>query len=359
METHLHDIESSEKAAMQWLINAYSHGQGGFPHSRWMFLPAMFAWNKEYAETTGYLLENLLEYNTGIIPGLREVALSAGDWLLRIQSKEGYYHSGTRFVKPSAFNTAQVLFGLDKLYKHTKDEKYIPAIAKAYEWMLLAIGIDGKMHKGLYVDDYYPAYYARAIWPMILIDQKYYNSVNQEKILRSMELLFSYKNAQGFFDHSSFYPGKVSSLHTVAYTLEGFYESSKLCDHYQMRKYILEILDRFCQIIQTHKKSPGYIHNDFKPDFSFVCVSGQAQVCALLLKAYNDHGKTEYRKAARILFLQLLDWQIKSSSIEHNGAFPSSIPVWRHYFPFRYTNWTVKFFLDGCSLLKKTYQENT
>lgn len=351
----LSQIEKAERNTVEWLIHAYSHGHGGFPHSRWMHLPTAFAWNSDYAETTGYLLENLLEYNVNVHPDLTKIAKSSGTWLLSVQSQEGFYHSGTKFKRPSAFNTAQVIFGLDMLYQHTLERKYLEALQKSYHWLLAAINEDGVLTKALYVNGYYPAYYSRALWPLILSDQKYFESKNNVKLLKSLEHLFASTYKSGFFKDCGFYPGKPAILHAVIYTLEGFYECSKLTRQENIKTSILQILDRICDLIKEHHKTPAYFYEDFKADFSFICVSGQAQLCALLLKVYLDHGNLVYKECAELLFKQLVNWQIKSNSLEHNGAFPSSIPVWKHYFPFRYTNWTMKFFLDACALLKKIH----
>jgi hypothetical protein len=350
----LNQIATAERNAIEWLINAFSHGHGGFPHSRWMHLPTAFAWNKDYAETTGYLLENLLEYNADVHPGLSKIAISAGDWLVRVQSKEGYYHSGIKFKKSSAFNTAQVLFGLDTLYMHTQNNKYMDALSKSYNWLINSIDENGLLRKGLYVEGYYPAYYLRALWPLIMIDQKYFDSKNKNSLLKSLEHLFATKYRSGFFADCGFFPGKPAILHAVVYTLEGFYECSKLMGREDIKTSILQILDGICLIIRHQHKTPAYLNDDFEADFSFICVSGQAQLCALLLKVYLDFGNFVYKESADLLFKQLVHWQIKSNSKEHNGAFPSSLPVWKNYFPFRYTNWTMKFFLDACWLMKKT-----
>lgn len=353
METLLNQLEHAEKDALQWLIHAYQRGQGGFPHSRWMFLPAAIAWNKDYAETTGYLIENFLDYNVFEDPILSQIALSAGDWLLRIQSSEGFFHKGTQFNTPSAFNTSQVLFGFERLYTFTKEEEYFEAMSKAFHWLIAGIDEHGFMKRGLYVNGYYAAYYARAIWPLIMINQKHFNSRFDVQLTKSLEYLYSYKNEYGLFRNAGFYPDKPSLLHTLAYTLEGFYESSKLMKMDAMKSHVLQILDRICELVQKHSNTPAYVYPDFKTDFSFICVCGQAQICALLLKAYLDHGEKRYRETATFLFSQILTWQIKSKSREHHGALPSSLPVWDNYFSFRYTNWTMKFFLDSCWLMKK------
>lgn len=353
MKTPLSHSEAAERNTLEWLENAYKQGNGGFPHSRWMGLPSAMAWNRDYSETTGYMIENLLEFNNKAKPGLSKLAELSGEWLLSIQSDSGCFHSGTKLDTPSVFNSAQILFGLDQLYQHTKQEKYFKSLEKAFLWLILAIDDDGIFKYGLYVNGYYPAYYSRAIWAMIKMDKDYFHSEHQPLLFKSLLNLFSNKNQYGFFDNAGFYPGKPAVLHTAIYTLEGFYESAILLQDNKMQTELRNILDRLCTLFHEHNKTPAYIYANFSVDFSFICVSGQAQLCALLLNVFFNSGKPEYKETAVKLFDQLLQWQIQSNSVESNGAFPSSIPIWGRYFPFRYTHWTMKFFLDACYWMKK------
>jgi hypothetical protein len=342
----------AERNAMDWMINAYRYGKGGFPHSRWMYLPDVIAWQKDYAETSGYFIENLLDWNSDSHKDTQKIALNTGKWLLKIQAPEGYYHSGIQFVKASAFNTGQVLFGLDQLYSHTGDKAYLNALKKAFEYLANGIHNDGSMYRGLYVNSYYATYYSRMLWPMIMIDLKYFKSLHAGRLVQSVMHLFNKKNNSGFFDDSGFYKNKASLLHTVIYTLEGFYECSKFLKASEINRYVLNILDELCLWFDKTNKTPGYISANFTPDYSFICVSGQAQLCALLLKVYRDENKNHYKDIAIQLFNQLCSWQNQTG---HRGALPSSIPVWRPYFPFRYTHWTMKFFLDACAFLKNSH----
>ncbi len=353
MEITKIQIEQAERMSLDWLCYSYQHGNGGFPHSRWMYLPDVIAWQKDYAETTGYFIENLLEFNTDSHEKTREMALSAGRWLLRMQSPEGYYNSGTGFDQDSAFNTAQILFGLDSLYRFTQEQAYLTALTQAYNYLCSGILNDGNVYKGLYVEGYYACYYTRMLWPMLLIDQRYFQSKNLKLLDKSLNYLFDKRNVAGFFDDTGFYKNKSSLLHTVAYTLEGFYECSKLTGCQDIRTEVIRILQQICEEIVMQKKTPAYISDDLKFDYSFVCVSGQAQLCSLLLKVNFDFKHSLFKKTAILLFNQLCFWQNKSNSKVCRGALPSSIPVWKPYFPFRYTHWTQKFFLDACSFMKK------
>ncbi len=351
----MNQLDLAEKRTIEWLLNSYSHGSGGFPHSRWIFLPKPWAWTGDYAETTGYLIENLLEFNTACNPEMKHVAASAGAWLVRIQSQDGYFFSGTHFNTPSVFNTAQILFGLDQLYRHTHESKYKDSLSKAFLWLIHSMNENAHFSVGLYHSDFYSAYYARALWAMLLIDESYFNSKYRNLLENSVDVLYSYNVSGQTLHNMGFFPDKPALLHTVMYSLEGLYESSKILGRSDIESCSLQLLEKLVNHISQMKSTPGKLFPDFSFDTSFICVTGQAQLCSLLLKVDRSIDFPLFRGTAHKLFQQLLNWQNHSHNSEHCGALPSSIPVWGKYFPFRYTNWTLKFFLDACYQMKRVW----
>ena len=341
-------LKQAAQDSLNWLLTSYHHfGQGGFPHSRWMYLPSFLAWQKDYPETSGYLIENLLSSKNATVIS---AGINCAHWLQSIQSKDGFYHSGVDFNTKSAFNTAQILFGLDAAYKFSPDPGIFLTMEKSYDALLNNIDAQGIFKSHLYQPGYFASYYSRCIWPLLQIDQTYFNNKNVDQIEKSLNYLFKNKNEFGFFDNCGFEPNNKALSHPVAYALEGFLESAILLNDQHIEKYILEILNRICDQIHSHHKIPAYYENNITGDYSFICVTGQIQICVLLLKAYQRTYQNHYKEAAEQLIPSILQWQIKSGSAQHKGACPSSIPIWKNYFPFRYTNWTVKFFLDLCQL---------
>lgn len=341
-------IKLAEQNCLNWLIHSYKkYGVGGFPHSRWMYLPAGFAWQKDYPETSGYLIENLIKSNRS---DAQSIAISCAQWLRRLQTEDGYYHSGVRFTSKSAFNTAQILFGLRDAFEYTNDASYFEAMEKSYLALIQNIDSNGIFKHNLYQKGYFATYYSRCIWPLLKIDQKYYNGINKDRLNQSLYHLFNNKNEHSFFNNCGFIPDQAALSHPVAYALEGFLESAILLQDELIEKYILEILSRMCIQVQEQTKIPAYYYNNLTGDYSFICVTGQIQMAAIFLKAYQRTLQKTYKTAAEVLLPAILQWQIKSRSADHKGAFPSSIPIWKNYFPFRYTNWTAKFFLDLCQL---------
>lgn len=158
-------------------------------------LPSFLAWQKDYPETSGYIIENLLSTKN-------EEAISVGigctHWLQSIQSKDGFYHSGVAFNNKSAFNTAQILFGLHASYKYSSDPGIFLTMEKSYHALLNNIDPAGVFKSHLYQPGYFASYYSRCIWPLLQIDQTYFENKNVDQIEKSLNYLFKNKNEFGF-----------------------------------------------------------------------------------------------------------------------------------------------------------------
>lgn len=347
------DFKTAEIRAMQWLLYAHEHhGQGGFPHSRWIALSNAFAWKSDYAETTGYLLENLLEFNHIEPERQKAIANICGDWLLRIQSKDGFFHAGVQYKKSSSFNTAQILGGLDVLYRNTNQKSYLEALEKAFSWLVHQIHPTGYWTSGLYVKNYFSVYYARALWLLIKMDKLYFDETSRTVLQKSFDWITS-KAEKSFYSNSSFFPGKSSISHNLIYALEGLFECGVLLENASIIDWVDKKMQHFNKLSHETQTLPGKFNASGVPSFSNICVCGQAQAVSLNAKLYLHQKDNQYLMAARRLMSTLISWQKISEDPEHNGAFPSSIPIWGSYFPLRYVNWNNKFFLDACYYLRQ------
>lgn len=347
------DLLRAEQRSMEWLIYAFSRSKdGGCPHSRNIFLPDAWAWKPSYAETTGYLIENLLQFNP-IFPEVQaRIAHEAGNWLLNQQHSDGYYFSGLERTTPSVFNTAQILTGLDVLYRYSGDERYRISLQRACTWMFNNIDRDGSWSQGLYVHGFYSAYYARALWPLQYIDIHYcessHASIMDKTLGMLMELAFPELTRS-----SGFFPGKSVYSHSLAYALEGFFELSLISGNDELMRLVLQNIYPINERVLAYHKLPGCYDPSGKPDDSFSCTTGQAQMVSLLLKMSHGFPGQAFEESAMLLLNQLMSWQIRSGLRGFSGGFTASKPFWGPYFPGRMVNWTNKFFLDACYQYKK------
>ena len=337
-------IKKAEKAALLWLFQCHKNAEEkGFAHSRMNFLPEFCAWRKPYPETTGYIIENFLSFNKTVLPNSERIALRSADWLISIQSEEGFFYSGLNNKRPSFFNTAQIIFGLNQAYVYTGHHKYLSAINKAKYWLLSCLKEDGLCNSGLYMESFYATYYTRAIWPLLLVcdeDEK-------QKPIKSLYLLWNNKLENDCFQNLGFGPGQNFLSHTLLYALEGFWESSLLIKDELITNKIFNIVEMLSSKILSEKSLFGMYNQNWKAVAKMKCLTGQAQMVSLLFKLLKHQDHETLKDAAFFLLEEMLNWQRISDRPSIHGSFPASLPVWSHYFPFQSVNWTNKFFLDA------------
>ncbi|HQX43118.1 MAG: hypothetical protein KA251_00095 [Saprospiraceae bacterium] len=344
-------ILEAEQLALGWLKQAHIKANyNGFCHSKKLWLPESISWEKPYPETTGYLIENFLRFNNGGSVENSSIGLRAADWLCEIQASEGYFFSGVKFITPSAFNTSQVLFGLMEAHNIEGVHSYKKALDLAIRWLLGQIGLDGKWESGLYRSGYFASYYSRAIWPLLCIE---YFPEQREKATESLDLLWENTNNYYSFKDWGFNPSKPGLSHTIAYTIEGFIESGVVLNRQEMINYCLNSLEVLCKVIKKDGRLAAKYNTRWQACSFSKCVTGQAQIISLLAKAFQISPNSIYKSTALTLMEEMINWQIKLINKSHNGAFPASMPIYGAYFPFRYVNWTNKFFLDACYQIKK------
>jgi len=92
---------------------------------------------RSYPEVTGYFIPTLLAWNE------TDRAVAYGEWLLSCQHAGGYW-CGPDAGEPYAFDTGQIIKGLLALAASTKDDRWLPAIRTACDWMCSLIQNDGR-----------------------------------------------------------------------------------------------------------------------------------------------------------------------------------------------------------------------
>ncbi|MBK9270768.1 MAG: hypothetical protein IPM48_04155 [Saprospiraceae bacterium] len=335
----------AEKKAMNWLrYTASKFNSRGFSHSRRNWLPEFCAWRNPYPETSGYLIENFLYKNNNGEEDIT-IALKTAEWLTNIQDPSGCYHSGTKQKRSSSFNTAQILFGLAEAHLHSPDPKYQKSIGKAKSWLLQQIDEKGLWTEGLYVNGYFPSYYARAIWPMLMLAQ---SDEEKQLLQKSFERLWKNRDQKCLFRNAGFYPLQAALSHTVLYAMEGFFEIASLLNLKEVLNEIFEILENESIEILKTKTLWAMIDQEGRRNYRFRCLTGEAQMASLLLKMYLSRKENLLLRSSQLILQGLIRAQKHSSKRFLDGSFPASVPWYSDYFPLQSVNWTNKFFLDAC-----------
>lgn len=327
-------------AALAWVRRSMeATGGQGSAHS-WS---PLFGWAKAYPETTGYLIETLLEY--AVLKrddGLRDLAGQCTEWLLSIQLPDGAFTgllAGNQ--APSVFNTSQILFGLSA-------EGEQAGLSRAVDWLLSVLEPDGSWRKHAYVAGYTPSYYTRAVWGVLQANQILQNTETEHAMRRALHFYAERMLPNGAVRDWGFQLGKPAFTHTIAYTFEGFLESAVLLKENDIIEKKILAGDKFLSIRQqAGGRTAGRYDAQWRGDYSFLCVTGNCQLSIFYHRLWEITGKQQFLTAARSLLAEIVAHQYLGKNKNRYGALPGSSPLWAPYLRFRYPNWGVKFFLDA------------
>ncbi len=339
-------LDDAASAALLWLerciaVNAGS-GASAYRHL-WR------GWAPPYPETTGYLIETLFDYaHIKQDVHLKELALSCAEWLLEIQLESGAFPGGLGIQGPPIlFDTGQILFGLTRAYAETNDLRYLEALKKTAEWLLLLWEQDARWQQYAYVPGYEPSYYTRVIWAMLFANQY----LNSPALSQSMQAALEYYAARITPQYSvrdwGFKPGDPAFTHTIAYTIRGFLESAVLLGDAGLLARARELANRLLQVRQAKGLLAGAYDENWNGNYRFICLTGNVQCSLIFSRLFEITGDRAYRSEAEFLLESVLKRQ------RRNGALAGSFPIWGAYMPFRYPNWALKFFLDAIALVSR------
>lgn len=363
--TFLSDAEWQRRthAALQWVLRsiAATGGQGS-SHS---YSP-LLGWAKAYPETTGYLIETLLDYAEqdaiapAGLPDLRKTASSCGAWLLTQQLPSGAFPAGLAGSRrESFFNSAMILSGLCRLTAESRltttpepSAAVQPALRQLTDWLLNTQEKDGSWPHAAYVPGFVPAYYSYAVWRIVQASQVLQHPEFEPALRKALDFLTTHFLGKNTLQNWGFRPGAPAFSHTVAYTLEGFWECACYFQDTALQEEVLRIMQALLALRLENGRTPGRFSDlnnkgKFRGDCSFRCLSGNAQLSLLCSKIFRHTGEAAYAEAAGLFLGEILPFQYFGQNSNQYGALPGSWPVWGPYLRLRYPNWGVKFFLDA------------
>lgn len=355
-------------AALAWLRRSVEvTGGKGSSHS---YSP-VFGWAKAYPETTGYLIETLFDYaRLNQDHSLRDLAFQCANWLISIQLPDGSFPgllAGNTL--PSVFNTSQILFGLaraaeenrgglpgrplpspalkDGYASETEHQAMINALTRATGWLLSMLEPDFAWRKHAYVEGFTPSYYARAVLGVLKANQILQNADTEWVMRRALRFYADRILSNGAVRDWGFWPGKPAFTHTIAYTLEGFSECAVLLDEKEILEKEILAGEIFLKTRNDSGRTAGRYNEQWRGDYSFLCVSGNCQLSVFFYRLWQLTGDEKFRKASRSILMEIIGFQRLGHNRNTFGALPGSAPLWGPYLRFRYPNWGVKFFLDA------------
>jgi SAM-dependent methyltransferase len=333
--------------AGEWLLKM-QNPDGGYSRK----YSLAFGRDKSYIETTGYIIPTMFDLSRYSKDSrFRDSALRAGEWLLSVQNSDGSF-SEIDGGKAFAFDTGQVLMGLNRLYLETKDIRFLNSAKRASKWLQKNQERDGSWKKVAYNSQKH-TYYTRVASAMFE-----YGEIAKDKEIKisAMKMIgwtLANQLPNGFFRRCSFLEGSYPFLHTIIYVLEG------LLDIYERTKeptILKAILKNANQLKEINLNRDLLLCSEYSENYECVnsekCMTGLAQWSLLALKLYKITGDEDFGNLAVRTIFYLKAKQLKGGR-NLKGSHPASIPFWGHYGAFDFVNWGAKFFIDALLELEK------
>jgi hypothetical protein len=353
----LDDTEHRD-AAIAWLLRVQdltpSGGIAGF-------YSILHGWYDAYPETTGYIIQTLVDYasrtgNETIM--LRAAAL--GDWEIGIQFPDG----GVRGFclkrglsdQPMIFDTGQVLFGWTALYRATGEKRFLDAALKGALWLRAHQESDGRWATHIY-RNHCGTYHARVAWAMLQVARDAHHEELHQSALAFLRWVLRGQSASGFFPLTGFMPEANYFTHAISYTIEGLLGAAEELRGHPLEADLVASALRGCTKFTEISLQSRSLYGEYRPDFTpattrYLCVPGVAQIAWCLLKAYTYSGDPRHFGAAVKLLDSVKSMQMMTTTNpDFYGSLPGSVPIWGSYQRWRIVTWGAKFLADA--LLEK------
>jgi len=342
------------EAAMHWLCraqDAFAPGGVSIDYS------LARGWRPGYPETTGYIIPTFIRY--AAISGHREYvdrAIRMADWELSIQREDGSFEGGSvgSNLGPFVFDTGQVLFGLLEAHRNTQDPRYLRGARKAADWLLAVQDAQGMWRRYTY-NGIPHAYYTRVAWGLAELGRYTEIRAYQDAACRNVEWALAQQGDNGWFGSAGFTEAGHTApfTHTIAYTIEGILETG-LClgreSYVDAAARSADALIRICEGGMFR----GRYDRDWNSRDRYSCLTGNAQIAAILFRLYQARGAAEYLPIAQAINRATCRCQLTTGAPQTAGAISGSYPIWGGYRRYAFPNWAAKFFADALILERDT-----
>ena len=344
-------IRAHVRAAADWLGRSQDAAACGGSAAYWA---PLVGWADPYPETTGYIVPTL--WRCADVFGQAaygERARNMADWLVSIQSAEGWFAGGTWRAdgrgSPSVFNTAQILFGLVEAAARTGNQAYRIGADRAAAWLVRTQDERGHWSFGNYREGYQPSYYAHVAWPMALYSVRFGDENTERAARRTLDQVMTTRTDKGTFTHWAFAPNRPAFTHTMAYTIQGLLESALLLgawERYGEAAY--DSAERLLRRYEIDHRLGGAYDLAWKGVIWYRCLTGHCQLASTWLRLYRHTSDARFLNAS----VRALDEVCRLQRVSRGGdgvrgAIAGSQPSYGRYMTFRYPNWAAKFFIDA------------
>ncbi len=347
----IRDSRKHLDATIGWLCraqdNAGSHGvSAGYALRE--------GWQPPYPETTGYIIPTFYDYAQ--LTGREEYIARArkmADWEIRVQLPSGAVRAGfwqnDDNQPPAVFNTGQVILGFCRIFAETREDRYLAAAMRAGEWLLRVQAPDGSLRGQTHiVDSLVHTYDVRTAWSLLELSILTGEQRFTDAARLNLEWALAQQSENGWFANNSFFAGEQPYTHTIAYVMEGLFESWRLLRHPRYLAAVQKTAEKLLRLFELQRTLSGEFDSNWKTTKNYSCLTGDAQTAGVWLRLFDSGGDVRFLNGA--LKLNDLVKQTQALRALHpgvRGGIKGSQPINGGYTPWTYPNWAAKFFADS------------
>lgn len=339
-------------AAAAWLCRAQDLSGDGGIIGRYRL---DHGWTSSYPETTGYIIPTFLDLATQLDPAYMERAERCVAFLLATQLDSGAFPAGeiaTNRSKPSPFNTAQIINGLQAWHVSREAPEVLAAAVRAGRWLVAEQDSDGAWRQWFYHNT--PATYAAHLTCWLAELGRYCDDrAMLDSARRHLDWVLRQRSAESaWFDQCGFTREeqdlRIADLHTIAYTLAGVLKTAQVLGHDAAIDAVRDAARQLAGVLEREQWLPGMLDWQWRARADSACLTGNAQVALIWMALYRLDSDAAWLRAARTA----LDL-VKRAQLMHTdnpdlrGAIPGPDPLWGWYNDGAMPNWAAKFFIDA------------
>jgi hypothetical protein len=349
-------IEACVGATLGWLEraqdNSTTHDGGVARH-----FSLNNGWGPSYPETTGYIIPTLLEFaGRRNDDSLRQRARRMLDFLVRIQLPDGAFQGGVigaTLIKPTTFNTGQILLGLAAGAKEF-GRPYLDATRRAARWLVDTQDPDGawRKHASSFTEPGEKTYETHVAWGLFEAARLSPDERYGEAGLANVRWALQAQESNGWFRNCCLSDAARPLTHTIGYALRGIIEAYR----FSHEKVFLDAAQRTAVALMSTLRPdgsvPGRLDHDWQPAADWCCLTGNAQIAHCWLLLYEITTDPPYLRAGQAANRYVRQTIHLDGPDGVRGGVKGPFPIWGGYLTWEFPNWAAKFFLDS-SLLEQ------
>lgn len=338
------------KAAINWILIAQNANNDGGVAALYSLYEG---WHSSYSETTGYIIPTMFNYYKKTREEhIKRSAIRMADWELTKQMPSGAFPGGAIGNKefPILFNTGQVIFGMVRAFKETKEDKYLKAAVKATDWLVKIQNKNGCWNKFDYLGKIH-TYNTRTAWSLLKLHEITKKRAYLKTSTKNIEWALKQQLDNGWFKNNGFYENQEPLTHTIAYTVQGILEAGIYLSNERYIKLAKKSADALLALQREDGSLAGSFNKKWKSSVSWSCLTGNSQTSIIWLRLYQLTKNKKYIIAAKKINNYVKSTQdLTSKNNGIRGGIKGAYPIHGWYAPFCFINWAAKFFIDALML---------